>query len=157
MNIMKGIQNKPLKIVVYGPEGIGKTTFASRFPDPLFIDTEGSTARMDVARTETPSSLAMLTAQLTEIRDTPPAGFKTLVLDTIDWAERLCIRAVCEKAGKSGIEDFGYGKGYSYVFEEMGLEFDTDDESEEPETLKQDDIKITRGRRSRITRFPGKK
>ena len=43
------------------------------------------------------------------------------------------------------------------VFEEMGLEFDTDDESEEPETLKQDDIKITRGRRSRITRFPGKK
>lgn len=120
MNIMKGIQNKPLKIVVYGPEGIGKTTFASRFPDPLFIDTEGSTARMDVARTETPSSLAMLTAQLTEIRDTPPAGFRTLVLDTIDWAERLCIRTVCEKAGKSGIEDFGYGKGYSYVFEEMG-------------------------------------
>jgi len=120
MNITKGIQTKPLKVVIYGPEGIGKTTFASRFPSPLFIDTEGSTTRLDVARTEPPSSLAMLTATLTEIRDRPPQGFRTLVLDTIDWAERLCIRQVCEKNGKSGIEDFGYGKGYSYVYEEMG-------------------------------------
>ena len=119
MKITRGIQPKPLKVVVYGPEGIGKSTFASMFPDPLFIDTEGSTARMDVARTETPTSLAMLMQLITEIKDNPP-GCKTLVIDTIDWAERLCITAVCAKNGKTGIEDFGYGKGYSYVFEEMG-------------------------------------
>lgn len=119
MKITRGIQPKPLKVVVYGPEGIGKSTFASMFPDPLFIDTEGSTARMDVARTETPTSLAMLMQILTEIRDHPP-GCRTLVLDTIDWAERLCIQAVCAKNSKTGIEDFGYGKGYSYVYEEMG-------------------------------------
>lgn len=119
MKITRGIQPKPLKVVVYGPEGIGKSTFAGLFPDPLFIDTEGSTARMDVARTETPTSLAMLMQLLTEIKDNPP-GCKTLVIDTIDWAERLCITAVCAKNGKTGIEDFGYGKGYSYVFEEMG-------------------------------------
>lgn len=118
MNITRGIQPKPLKVVIYGPEGIGKSTFAGLFPDPLFIDTEGSTARMDVARTETPTSLAMLMQILTEVRDTAPC--RTLVLDTVDWAERLCITAVCAKNGKTGIEDFGYGKGYSYVFEEMG-------------------------------------
>lgn len=119
MKITRGIQPKPLKVVVYGPEGIGKSTFASMFPDPLFIDTEGSTARMDVARTETPTSLAMLMQLLTEIKDNPP-GCKTLVIDTIDWAERLCTQAVCAKNGKTGIEDFGYGKGYSYIYEEMG-------------------------------------
>ena len=119
MNITRGIQTKPLKVVIYGPEGIGKSTFASCFPEPLFIDTEGSTTRMDVARTDTPSSLAMLTQLLTEIRDNPP-GCKTLIIDTVDWAERLCITAVCAKNGKAGIEDFGYGKGYSYVYEEMG-------------------------------------
>lgn len=119
MKITRGIQQKPLKVVVYGPEGIGKSTFASMFPDPLFIDTEGSTARMDVARTETPTSLAMLMQILTEVRDNPP-GIKTLVIDTIDWAERLCTQAVCAKNGKTGIEDFGYGKGYSYIYEEMG-------------------------------------
>ena len=119
MRITKGIQPKPLKVVVYGPEGIGKSTFASLFPDPLFIDTEGSTARMDVARTETPTSLAMLTQLLTEIRDNPP-GCRTLIIDTIDWAERLCIQKVCAENHKTGIEDFGYGKGYTYVYEEMG-------------------------------------
>lgn len=119
MKITRGIQQKPLKVVVYGPEGIGKSTFASMFPDPLFIDTEGSTARMDVARTETPTSLAMLMQILTEVRDNQP-GCKTLVIDTIDWAERLCTQAVCAKNGKTGIEDFGYGKGYSYIYEEMG-------------------------------------
>ena len=119
MNITRGIQNKPIKSVIYGPEGIGKTTFAAQFPEPLFIDVEGSTARIDVARTDTPSSLAMLLGQLTEIRDNNP-GFKTVIVDTADWAERLCIAAVCDKYKKTGIEEFGYGKGYTYVYEEFG-------------------------------------
>ena len=119
MNISTGIQNKPIKAVIYGPEGIGKSTFASKFPAPLFIDTEGSTSRLNVARTDTPSSLAMLTSILTELSQNDH-GYKTLVLDTADWAERLCVKAVCDKNGKTGIEDFGYGKGFTYVYEEMG-------------------------------------
>ena len=118
MNINTGKQHKPIKAVIYGPEGIGKSTFASKFPAPLFIDTEGSTSRMDVARTDTPSSLEMLRSMLVELSDNNH-GYKTLVLDTADWAERLCVQAVCAKNGKSGIEDFGYGKGYTYVYEEM--------------------------------------
>lgn len=119
MNITSGIQFKPIKTVVYGPEGIGKSTFASKFPAPLFIDTEGSTTRLDVARTDTPSSLSMLSSMLTELSHNDH-GFKTLVIDTADWAEKLCVKAVCSKhEGKSGIEDFGYGKGYTYVYEEM--------------------------------------
>ena len=119
MKITRGVQQKPLKAVIYGVEGIGKSTFASRFPAPLFVDTEGSTARLDVARTDTPTSLAMLMQTLADVRDNPH-DFKTIVLDTADWAERLCIQSVCQKNGKTGIEDFGYGKGYSYVYEEMG-------------------------------------
>ena len=119
MNISTGIQNKPIKAVVYGPEGIGKSTFASKFPAPLFIDTEGSTSRLNVARTDPPSSLAMLSSMLTELAQNDH-GYKTLVLDTADWAERLCIKAVCDKNSKTGIEDFGYGKGFTYVYEEMG-------------------------------------
>ena len=119
MNITRGIQNKPIKAVVYGPEGVGKTTFASQFPDPLFVDVEGSTTRMDVARTDTPTSLAMLLGILTEIRDHNP-GCKTVVIDTADWAERLCVKTVLDKYKKTGIEEFGYGRGYIYVYEEFG-------------------------------------
>ena len=43
MEIIRGKIPCAKKVVIYGPEGIGKSTFASRFPDPVFIDTEGST------------------------------------------------------------------------------------------------------------------
>ena len=46
LNIMSGRIAKPQKVVIYGPEGIGKTTLAAQFPDPVFIDTEGSTNHM---------------------------------------------------------------------------------------------------------------
>ncbi len=52
MKITRGKKQTPVKAVIYGPEGIGKTTFASKFPDPLFIDCEGSTHRIDVERVE---------------------------------------------------------------------------------------------------------
>lgn len=52
-------------------------------------------------------------------------GYHTLVIDTADWAERLCEEAVCQSNGKVGIEDFGYGKGYTYVKEEFGRLLDS--------------------------------
>lgn len=116
--VTSGIQTAPVKTVLYGPEGIGKSTFASHFPDPVFIDTEGGTKRLNVARLPQPTSWAMLLDEVAEVRKgNVPCG--TLVLDTADWAERLCIQAVCARAKVNGIEDFGYGKGYTYVKEEF--------------------------------------
>ena len=56
MNITKGKIKSALKVVVYGQEGVGKSTFASKFPNPVFIDTEGSTKQLDVARFDAPTS-----------------------------------------------------------------------------------------------------
>lgn len=119
MKIIRGKQPGAKKVVVYGPEGIGKSTFASRFPDPVFIDMEGSTKDMDVARTETPTSWTMLLEQIQYVK-TYPDICRTLVIDTIDWAERVCIEHVCALHRKNGIEDFGYGNGYTYTGEEFG-------------------------------------
>lgn len=119
MQITRGKIPGAKKVVVYGPEGIGKSTFASRFPDPVFIDTEGSTKDMDVSRFEKPTSWQYLLDEIAYVRNNPSLC-KTLVIDTIDWAEQLCIEAICDKHGKSGIEDFGYGNGYVYAKEEFG-------------------------------------
>ena len=119
MEIIKGKINRAKKVVVYGPEGIGKSTFASRCPNPVFIDTEGSTNDMDVARLPRPTSWTMLLEEIDYVEKT--AGVcKTLVIDTIDWAEQLCVEHICSKHNKSGIEDFGYGNGYVYTKEEFG-------------------------------------
>lgn len=119
MKIIKGKIPCAKKVVIYGPEGIGKSTFASKFPEPVFIDTEGSTKDMDVARFETPSSWTMLMEQIRYVRSTPGVC-KTLIIDTADWAEQMCIADLCSRYGKKGIEDFGYGNGYVYAREEFG-------------------------------------
>ena len=119
MEIIKGKLPCAKKVLIYGPEGIGKSTFASRFPDPLFIDTEGSTKEMDVSRTKKPSSWTMLLDQISYVKQHPDVC-RTLVIDTLDWAEQMCVEHICSKHGKSGIEDFGYGNGYVYTKEEFG-------------------------------------
>lgn len=119
MNIIKGKIPGAKKIVIFGPEGIGKSTFASRFPEPLFIDTEDSTKDMNVARFEKPSSWQMLKSQVAYVISNPDVC-KTLVIDTADWAEKMAIQSVLDEHNKSGIEDFGYGNGYRYVYERFG-------------------------------------
>ena len=119
MKITRGKIDSAQKVVIYGPEGIGKSTFAAQFPEPLFIDTEGSTKNMDVARMDKPTSWTMLKNQIAYIRQNPGVC-KTLVIDTIDWGEKLCIEDICAVHNKRGIEDFGYGNGYVYEMEEFG-------------------------------------
>lgn len=118
--ITSGVQPKPQKVVIYGVEGVGKTSLASQFPSPLFIDTEGGTSHMDVNRLPQPTSWRMLLDEVAWVRDYPAECGGTLVIDTADWAEKLCIAHVCGEHKWAGVEDTGYGKGYTYVTEEFG-------------------------------------
>ena len=119
MELIRGKQSKALKCLLYGPEGIGKSTFASHFPNAVFIDTEGSTVRLDVARTPKPTSWMMLKEQVTYFIK-HPNEIGTLVIDTADWAEKICIEQLCASRQVKSIEDFGYGRGYVYLAEEFG-------------------------------------
>jgi hypothetical protein len=40
--------------------------------------------------------------------------FKTVVIDSIDWAERLAHEKVCADHNVKGIESIGYGRGWSF-------------------------------------------
>ena len=118
LKIESGLEKRPLKVVIYGAEGIGKSTFASQFPEPLFLDTEGGTSSLNIRRVKCGSSWEYLLSCVNEvIKD--PSICKTLVIDTADWAESLCTKYVCEKYRKSNIEEFGFGKGYVYLQDEF--------------------------------------
>lgn len=120
MQISRGKVPSATKCVAYGPEGIGKSSLAAQFPNPLFNDVEGSTKQLDIARTPKVSSYSMLKQQTQYVRDHGPSLCSTYVLDTIDFVERLCSYHVCQDHGKAGIESFGYGNGYTYLYEEFG-------------------------------------
>lgn len=119
MKITKGKIHMAQKIVLYGVEGIGRSTLASKFPDPVFIDTEGSTNQLDVSRFDAPQSWEMLIDEVKYVTEHPEVC-KTLVIDTADWAEKLCIEAVVAERKWDSIETPGYGKGYTYIREKFG-------------------------------------
>lgn len=118
LNITKGKIDRAQKVVIYGAEGIGKSGLAAKFPDPLFIDTEGGTAHMDVRRIEKPQSWEEMLSVVKEVAATKDVC-RTLVLDTADWAEQLIVNYLCTKYKQNSIESFGYGKGYTYLGEEF--------------------------------------
>lgn len=119
MQITKGKRARAQRVVIYGPEGIGKSSLAAQFPNPLFIDTEGSTDNMDVTRADKPTSWTMLMNHIAFVKSNPTIC-QTLVIDTIDWAEALALQYICAQHNKSGIEDFNWGSGYTYLIEEIG-------------------------------------
>ena len=120
MQIQNGIIRGPSKVVIYGVESVGKTVLGSLFPTPIFIDTEESTRNIAVSRV-TPTCWAQITGTVDElIKDNQ--GFETLVIDSMDWTEKFAIQKICDSNPNekiTGIEDFGYGKGYVYLQEEL--------------------------------------
>jgi hypothetical protein len=118
VKIVKGKQAAPVRCVLYGVEGIGKTTLAAQFPTPLFLDTEDGTKQLEVDRVACQDwpSLRGAVAELAVEKH----GYQTIVIDSIDWAERALVEFVCKQDGKKSIEDYGFGKGYTVVAEHMG-------------------------------------
>ena len=116
--IRRGKIARPQKAVVYGPEGVGKSTLAGRLPDPVFLDTEGGTHHLDVVRLDAASTWDEITTAVGQLAKSDHP-FKTLVIDTADWLEKRLVEHLCRKSNKDSIEDFGYGKGWVILAEEF--------------------------------------
>lgn len=110
-------KTKPMKVVLYGVEGIGKTTFVSHFPDPIFIDTEGSTGFIDAKKLPDPDNWAMLLEEIAYMAQSPQG--KTLVIDTADWAEELAKQHLMAKHKWQAIDQTDYGVRYVALSNEI--------------------------------------
>lgn len=118
-SITKGKLDAPMRVVLYGVEGIGKSTFAAASPSPIFIGAEDGTAQLDVARFSPENWEEVIEALRTLTNDTH--AYRTVVLDTLDWAEPLIWAHICKRDGKTSIEDYGYGKGYKAAIDEWRI------------------------------------
>lgn len=115
MNIITGKIIEPQKIICYGESGVGKTTLGSQFPRALIVDAERSSTHIDTPRVFVENWESLLST----MAEAAGCEFETIVLDTADWAEMKCAEYICAKWKKGGIEEFGYGKGYTYLEEEF--------------------------------------
>ena len=121
--IVSGKVKSAQKAVVYGPEGIGKTTIGAAFPGALLLDVERGSGHLDCQRIVIKdwSDFMAVLDEIYEERDSTYKDFQTIAIDTADWLERLATDFICERADVSGIEAFGYGKGYVFLMEEIGF------------------------------------
>lgn len=110
-NVRKGRIDVPLRVVIFGPEGVGKSTFAAGAPNPIFLGADNGTARLDIARLPEPREWSDV-LEGCDLLVREQHTYKTLVIDPVNWLEPLVHRAVVGDSGKS-LEDWGggYGRG----------------------------------------------
>lgn len=112
LTITRKKRRRPFLGVLYGPPAIGKSTFGSTAPNPLFIPTERGLDQITVPKFGIPSTLAEYKQQIlwaVEHQD----EYETLVIDTADGLEVLIFDEVCRIGKVNSVEDYGggYGKG----------------------------------------------
>lgn len=117
--IQQGSGPRPLKVVIHGENGIGKTTFAAGAPRPLILAAEDGIGVLPVPMLRIRSCDEMQQAlhELVNGFRTGQRPFDSVVIDSLDALEAMVWKKVCETGRKQNIEDFGYGKGYIYALQ----------------------------------------
>jgi len=114
--IQSGRDPKPRRVMLYGVHGIGKSTFGAMAERPIFIQTEDGLANIECDRFPLATRLDHVLAALSELY-TGEHDYRTVVIDSLDWLERLIETEVCEKEGVPNIEKIGYAKGYKFMLD----------------------------------------
>lgn len=105
---------QPRRILLYGVQGVGKSTWASQAPAPIFLPTEEGLNNLDTQTFPLLVSWGNL-QEAVESLYTEQHNFQTVVIDSLDRLEQLIWADVCEEHRLKNIEDAGYGKGYVYA------------------------------------------
>jgi hypothetical protein len=111
--ISRGKRPRHIFALIYGTDGVGKSTMCSHAPNPIFIGAEKGTEQLDVARFPQVDSTGGLLAQIRALQS-EKHEFDSVILDSLDWVEPLIWKTVCEEGKVETIEQYagGYGKGY---------------------------------------------
>lgn len=114
--IHTGRRHSPPRLMVYGGEGVGKSTTAAQAPNPIFIQTEDGLDQIDCASFPLATTFGEVKESLAALIN-GEHDFESVVIDSVDWLERLIWDDLCRQYGVSSIEkvDGGYARGYTHA------------------------------------------
>lgn len=113
--IVSGKTKQPPRGIIYGGDGVGKSTFASQANSPVFLDIEGGLGNIENNRidlVDQPFSTVLEGLRYLYKQD---HNYKTVVIDSLDWLERKILAAVCEEKKVDSVESLPYGKGWVFA------------------------------------------
>lgn len=125
--VQTGMRSKPPRIILHGIHGIGKSSFGAGAYTPIFLQTEDGLTEIDVPHFPLATSYSQVIQYLDMIFN-ETHEYKTLVIDTLDWLEKLIWNKICEDCNIKSPEDLGYGKAYTLAmryWHEIILKLDT--------------------------------
>lgn len=116
MEIISGKKLRPRRCLLYGEHGLGKSTWAASAPKPIFLQCEDGLDDIGADRSPLLQSVAAVKEALTWVLDNEH-DYKTLVIDTLDWLERILENQVVSDNGGVALNMIGggFGKGRSQV------------------------------------------
>ena len=112
--VQSGRQPAPRRVMLFGTHGIGKSTFGSMSPKPIFVQTEDGLGEIDCERFPLAETFDQVIAALSELYS-EKHPYRTVVVDSLDWLEKLIWAEVCKKHMVESIEEIGYAKGYIFA------------------------------------------
>ena len=112
--VHKGKKPAPRRVMLYGTHGIGKSSFAACSDKPIFIQTEDGLGEIHCVKFPLAKTYDQVIQALSGLY-LEKHPYRTLVIDSLDWLERLIWAEVCGKKKVENIEDIGYAKGYSFA------------------------------------------
>jgi hypothetical protein len=123
MKISKGKQQRPQRVVIYGVESVGKTTFSANFPNPVLIDVENGSHRINMERWELETNPAQKIELWNEfeagIHSAKTTNHETIIIDSIDRVETICRECICEQEKVKSLEKIPFGKGWVMLAERL--------------------------------------
>ena len=114
--IKKGTQPAPRRLLLYGTQGIGKSTFAASGKSTIFIQAEDGLGEIGCDKFPLAHSFEEVMTALRELY-TQKHDYSTVAVDSLDWLERLIWADVCTERNVTNIEDIGYAKGYTFALD----------------------------------------
>ena len=118
-NIVKGKQERPIRQVVYGLDGVGKTRYVCSADGVIVLDFEGGMGEMDaqsfplhdksVTFNDATEALRLIYSNYKKL------GIKTVGIDSLDWLEKKIHEHVCKANSVESIEQIGFAKGYVFA------------------------------------------